>query len=170
MSSKDQNLNQINSSLPTAAGKKIAIVTADWNKEITHSMAKAAKDILVKQLVAEDDIYEINVPGTFELPKGAKLAHGQFSPDGIICIGCVITGETKHDEYISSAVAQGIMMLNISLSIPVIFGVLTPRTVEQAKDRAGGQYGNKGVEAATTLLKMLHLEKELKGNQKRIGF
>ncbi|MBK7637227.1 MAG: 6,7-dimethyl-8-ribityllumazine synthase [Saprospiraceae bacterium] len=91
--------------------------------------------------------------------------------DAVICIGCVIKGETKHDEYISNAVATGIMNLSIVSGKPVVFGVLTPNDMQQAIDRSGGKYGNKGIEAAHTAIKMIHLAKEIKhGDKKQIGF
>jgi 6,7-dimethyl-8-ribityllumazine synthase len=90
--------------------------------------------------------------------------------DAVICIGCVIKGETKHDEYISMSVAQGLINLGVLSGKPVIFGVLTPNTMEQAEDRAGGKYGNKGVEAAVTALKMANIKKEMKGFNSKIGF
>lgn len=171
MSSADQSLSISNKSeLPKGTGKKIAIVVAEWNEEITSSLTEACKKTLIDNEVKEDDIDVFWVPGAFELPSAAKLINNKHSPDAIICLGCVITGETKHDEYISSAVASGIMSLSIGLNKPVIFGLLTPRDQQQAIDRAGGKYGNKGVEAAATALKMLNLQATLNNNKKKIGF
>ncbi|HWA34758.1 MAG TPA: 6,7-dimethyl-8-ribityllumazine synthase, partial [Cyclobacteriaceae bacterium] len=84
-------------------------------------------------------------------------------PDAVICLGCVIKGETKHDEYINNAVANGVTQLSLSIKKPVIFGVLTPNNLQQAKARAGGKHGNKGVEAAVTAIRMVTIKRRLKG-------
>ena len=171
MSSKEQNLSTYKvEDIPNLEGKKIGIVVSEWNQTITEALKQGAIETLIQHGVNEADIQVVYVPGSFELPLGAKMLYGQHSPDGIICIGCVIKGETKHDEYISNAVAGGLMNLNLVANIPVVFGVLTPNTKEQAEDRAGGKYGNKGVEAAVTVLKMIHLRSEIKKDKKSIGF
>ncbi len=171
MSSANQSLSKATQEhLPSGQGKKIAILISEWNKDINTAMLEASKNLLVDNKVSSDDILEYWVPGAFELPAAAKMINAKHNPDAIICLGCVITGETKHDEYISNAVAHGIMSLSIGLNKPVIFGVITPRTKEQAEDRAGGKHGNKGVEAAATALKMLNLKKELDSKKKSIGF
>ena len=110
------------------------------------------------------------VPGAFELPLGARIVMGQHSIDAAICLGCVIKGETDHDVYINNAVAAGIMNLGLTSKKPVIFGLLTPNTKQQAIDRAGGKYGNKGVEAAKTAIKMVHLNDPDHHLKKSIGF
>ncbi len=104
--------------------------------------------------VREDDIYIQVVPGTFELPYAAQKLIKDEKLDAAICIGCVIKGDTDHDKYINAAVTNAIMDLNLKHELPVIFGVLTPNTKQQALDRAGGKHGNKGVEAAVSALKM----------------
>jgi 6,7-dimethyl-8-ribityllumazine synthase len=171
MSSIHKNLSHSVSPIPSIDQARVAIITAEWNHEITFSMRDACSDELSKFGILQDDITHITVPGAFELPSAAKmlLANGKW--DAVICIGCVIKGETKHDEYISNAVAQGIMNLSIVSGKPIIFGVLTPNDINQALDRAGGQHGNKGVEAAHTALKMINLSKEIKNAEKKsIGF
>ncbi len=171
MSSADQSLSHaLQTELPSGKDKTFAIIVAEWNHDITSSLAQACKQTLMDNDVAENDIDVFWIPGAFELPSAAKLINTKHDPDALICIGCVITGETKHDEYISSAVASGIMSLSIGLNKPVIFGLLTPRDNQQAIDRAGGKHGNKGVEAAATALKMLNLQASLDGNKKKIGF
>lgn len=171
MSSKDKNLSEYKvDQMESIRGKRVGLIVSEWNEEITFSMRDAAIATLQEHGAEADDIHVAYVPGAFELPLGAKMLYGQHQPDAILCIGCVITGETKHDEYISSAVASGIMQLGLMSGIPVIFGVLTPRTMEQALDRAGGQHGNKGVEAAATAIKMLGLKGQLKGKKASIGF
>jgi len=147
---------------------KISIVISEWNSSITNSLKKAAVKTLKDAGIPKSNISEISVPGTFELPLGAKIANRNNHPMAIICLGCVIKGETDHDKYINQSVASAIQMLNLSLDKPVVFGVLTPNSMQQAKDRAGGSHGNKGVEAAFTALKMIsiHQPKE----KKKIGY
>lgn len=150
---------------------KIAVITSEWNQEITYSMRDACIHELSQYGCNDDDIITATVPGAFELPSAAKMMLSNKKLDAVICIGCVIKGETKHDEYISNAVASGIMNLSIVSGKPVIFGVLTPNDMQQAIDRSGGKYGNKGIEAAHTAIKMINLAKEIKsGNKKQIGF
>ncbi len=171
MASALKNLSQYDEqSLPSAGGMKFGIVVSEWNHEITHALYEACYDTLVKQGANPDDIQTIQVPGAFELPAGAKLLLSNFKVDAVICLGCVIKGETKHDEYISNAVATGLMGLGIASGIPCIFGVLTPNTHEQAQARAGGKHGNKGVEAAVSAIRMAALKNEIKRPSKSVGF
>ncbi len=158
--------NQLN--LDNAQELKVALVVSEWNFDITDSLRKAAVQTLKESGIIEENIFEFWVPGAFELPLGAKIANDQQNPDGIICLGCVIKGETDHDKYISQSVAGGLQSLNLALSKPVTFGLLTPNSKEQAEDRSGGKYGNKGVEAAYTALKMLELKRVQ--TKKKIGF
>jgi len=170
MSSKNRNLSASQGEIPSGENLKIGIVLSDWNEKITHALYDACLETLLENGTNKDDIKTIHVPGTFELPVGAKLLMGEENFNAIICIGCVIKGETKHDEYISNAVAQGLINLGVLSGKPVIFGVLTPNTMEQAMDRAGGKYGNKGVEAAVTALKMASIKRSFKGFKVKIGF
>jgi len=140
---------------------KIGIVVAEWNKEITNALLKGALTTLSNYNVKDNNITIINVPGSFELTSGANLLAKAGKFDGLICIGCVIRGETPHFDYICQGVTQGITYLNATLDIPIIFGVLTVNNLQQAIDRAGGKYGNKGDEAAIALLKMVYLKKLL---------
>lgn len=146
------------------------IVVSDWNSHITHKLFEGCKATLLEHEAVEDNIHILQVPGSFELPVGAKMVASRHKVDAVICIGCVIQGETKHNEYINHAVATGLTNLGIASGIPIIFGVLTPNTEEQALDRAGGKYGNKGVEAAVTAIRMAGLKGELKKSVKRIGY
>lgn len=143
--------------IPSGKGKKVTVIVSEYNEDITFSLRDAAIETLLKHGVEEEDILLSHVPGTFELPSAAALLNRKDSPDALVCIGCVIKGETDHDKYINHAVAQGLVNLSLQISKPVIFGVLTPNTHQQAVDRAGGKHGNKGVEAAVTALKMLAL-------------
>lgn len=151
------------SDIPSGKGMKFGIVVSEWNEEITGSMAKAATDTLVGNGVSPKNILIKSVPGTFELTLGAQLVAENTEVDAIICIGCVIQGETKHFDFICQGVTYGITQLNIDFGIPFIFGVLTTNTLQQAKDRSGGKHGNKGVEAAITALKMVALQRSISG-------
>ena len=171
MASALQNLSTYDeTNLPDAADLRFAVVVADWNKDITHALYEGCYDTLVKHGAKPENIFTAQVPGAFELPAGARILAGREKVDAAICLGCVIKGETKHDEYINNAVAQGLMNLSISTGKPFIFGVLTPNTHEQAADRAGGKYGNKGVEAAVTALRMAALKTAQPTGKKPIGF
>lgn len=145
--------------LPSAAEMRFGLVVADWNPEITRPMLDAATDTLRKAGCQENDIVTHFVPGSFELPLGAKWLLDAATPDAIICIGCVIRGETPHFDFISQAVTIGLMQLQLDYAVPVIFGVLTTNDLQQAKDRSGGKYGNKGVEAALTAIRMAALRR-----------
>jgi 6,7-dimethyl-8-ribityllumazine synthase len=138
------------------AKKKIAIVVAEWNEEITDALYEGAVHSLLSNGVRKDNIIKKNVPGTFELSLGALLMADDKKVDAVICLGCVIQGETPHFDYICQAVAYGITEASLKTKKPVIFGVLTTLNKQQAIDRAGGKYGNKGEEAALTALAMLN--------------
>jgi len=137
-------------------------LVSEWNTEITEALFSGVEETLIKFDVSASDIVRRNVPGSFELTLGAQLMAERNEFDAIICLGVVIQGETKHFDFICEAVANGITDLNIKYNLPVIFGVLTPNTMQQAVDRAGGKHGNKGDEAAITAIKMAALKKELK--------
>jgi len=143
--------------IPNGASKKIGIVISEWNEEITSALLEGAISTLQKYGVARENISIKLVPGSFELPYGARIVAEQNNTDAVICLGCVIQGETPHFDYICQAVAGGITELNLDYEIPFIFGVLTTLNLQQAKDRAGGKHGNKGDEAAVTALKMAAL-------------
>ena len=171
MSSKDKNLSDHDSkTIPSGEGLHVGVIVSEWNEDITFALRDACIETLTHYGVDQDDILIKYVPGAFELPLGARLIAGKEKLDAIICLGCVIKGETTHDQYINSAVSNGIMNLSLTSGKPVVFGVLTPNTKQQALDRAGGKYGNKGVEAATTALKMVALAKDCKLTKGGIGF
>ncbi len=172
MPTKKTNLSHsINSNLRNLINAKIAIITSEWNDAITFSMRDACLFELKKYGCTDDDLISYNVPGAFELPAAAKMLLLNYKLDAIICIGCIIKGETKHDEYISNAVAGGIMNLSLVSGKPIVFGILTPNDMQQAIDRSGGKFGNKGIEAAHTAIKMIHLAEEIKkGDKKKIGY
>lgn len=156
--------------LPSGAGCKFGIVVSDWNKSVTNKLLEGCKSTLLSAEVSEEDIHIVRVPGSFELPMGAKLLISRQKLDAVICLGCVIKGETKHDEYISQSVANGIMQLSLFSNIPIIFGVLTPNSQEQAEERSGGKHGHKGIEAAEAALQMSALKKEAGRSAHKIGF
>ncbi len=143
----------------------IGIVVSEWNTEITEALLNGAVDTLIENGVVKSNIFTKYVPGSFELPLGAQLLIDNTNVDAVICLGCVIQGETRHFEFICQSVAQSISNLNLEYSIPVIFGVLTTDNIEQARDRSGGKHGNKGVEAAITAIKMIQLADELMGDE-----
>jgi 6,7-dimethyl-8-ribityllumazine synthase len=137
------------------AKKKIAIVVAEWNEEITEALYQGAVTSLVENGVKRENVIRKDVPGTFELTIGALWMAEKKDIDGVICLGCVIQGETPHFDYICQAVAYGVTEVSLKTKKPTIFGVLTTLNNKQALERAGGKYGNKGEEAALTVLKML---------------
>ncbi len=148
-------------SIPSGKKFKFGIVVSDWNSEITHSLLKGALETLSNHGVKEENILVKHVPGSFELTLGAQFMAEYADLDGVICLGCVIQGETPHFNFVCQGVTHGITELNMNYNIPFIFGVLTTNTLEQAKDRAGGKHGNKGTEAAITALKMAALQREM---------
>lgn len=135
--------------------KRFAIVVSEWNEEITGALYEGAYQALRHLGVKEKHIIRKDVPGSYELPLGAQWMAEQKEVDAVICLGCVIKGDTPHFDYICQAVAQGIMKVNLRYGKPVAFGVLTTLTRQQALERAGGKLGNKGEEAAWTVVKML---------------
>ena len=141
--------------MPNGAPWTIAVVAAEWNPEVTNAMLKGAVETLLLHGVKEDNIIVHRVPGTYELSYAADTLAELDSIDAVICIGCVIQGETRHFEFICQAVSQGLTNVALANHKPIIFSVLTTDTMQQALDRAGGQHGNKGVEGAITALKML---------------
>jgi len=134
---------------------KIAIVVSEWNDEITDALYHDTIETLKSNGVSSENIIKKQVPGSFELPLGAQMMAMIDDINAVICLGCVIQGETRHFEFISSAVANGITEVSLKYNKPVIFGVLTTDTHQQAMQRAGGKYGNKGEEAAITALRMI---------------
>ena len=135
--------------------RKFAIVVAEWNATITDALFAGARECLIAHGVPASHIIRRNVPGSFELTLGALWMAEKKSIDAVICLGCVIQGETPHFDYICQGVTVGLTEVTIKTRKPVIFGVLTTLNLEQAMDRAGGKYGNKGEEAAITAIKML---------------
>ncbi len=162
MSSVNKNLSQVEGSeIPNGKGMRIGIVVAEWNIAITGALRDGAVKTLIENGVSEKDVLVKYVPGSFELTMGAQFLCEDKSIDAVITIGCVIQGETRHFDFICDAVAHGVTNVSLKYNKPVIFGVLTTNTLEQAQDRAGGKLGNKGDEAAVTALKMISMKKGL---------
>src|ERR1700679_799233 len=158
MATQLKNLSDFsNADIPSAAPYQFGIVVAEWNAEITNALYQGAYESLLAHGAIPDNIHTYAVPGSFELTAGADLLLKNSKLDAIICLGCVIQGETRHFDFICNAVANGISNVAIKYSKPVIFGVLTTDNQEQAIDRAGGKHGNKGDEAAVTAIKMANL-------------
>lgn len=157
---KKKNLSDISVPKTNNANFKIGIIVSRWNQDVTGALKEGAMQTLLEAGVARQNILDFEVPGSFELPSAAAmLLDANEDVDAVICLGCIIQGETRHFEFIAQAVADGIAKVGIEYTVPVIFGVLTCNTAEQAADRSGGKHGNKGVEAAASCLQMLHTHK-----------
>jgi 6,7-dimethyl-8-ribityllumazine synthase len=163
MSVKNTNLSGVDvDNLPKLKKARIGIVVSEWNKDITSSMLEGTIDVLLSCSVKRSNIKVDWVPGSFELPLGAQFLLNDKKVDAVICIGCIIQGETRHFGFISQAVAQSIAQIGLKYNAPVIFGVLTTNNMQQAIDRSGGKHGNKGTEAGYTAVKMLTLQDKIK--------
>ena len=161
MSSTRKNLSSFDrSGMPDASSMRIGIVVSQWNHDITSKLFEGAEKTLSDFGCRAENIMIRNVPGSYELIAGAMFLAEYEDVDAVICLGCVIQGETRHFEFICQSVAQGLMDLTIKYGRPFIFGVLTTDNHSQAVDRAGGKHGNKGVEAAVTAIKMVSLHNE----------
>ena len=146
----------------TAAGLRFGIVISRFNSFITERLLEGALDALNRTGAKENQIEILRVPGSFELPVAAKKLAQSHKPDSIICIGCVIRGETSHYEHVTTEVARGIQLAQIDTGVPIAFCVLTCDTLEQAIDRAGLKSGNKGFEAGLAAVEMGNLSRQLR--------
>ena len=144
-----------NKNMISLKSKRIGIVVSEWNDQVTDALLSGAVDILKSQGIKHDNLIIKYVPGSYELSLGAQFLASEKKIDAVICLGCVIQGETRHFDFICDAVANGITNVSLKYNKPVVFGVLTTDTVQQALDRAGGKHGNKGEDAALTAIKML---------------
>jgi 6,7-dimethyl-8-ribityllumazine synthase len=142
-------------------GLKIAVVVARFNEFITGKLLSGAKDALNRHGVSEDDIDVAWVPGSFEIPLVAQKLAMSKKYDAVVCLGTVIRGATPHFEYIAAEVSKGVAKVGLDSGIPVIFGVITADTLEQAIERAGTKSGNKGFDAAVGAIEMANLLKKL---------
>jgi 6,7-dimethyl-8-ribityllumazine synthase len=142
--------------------KKFLILTCKWNDMITRPLKEGANDTLIDAGVSEKNIKNVWIPGAFELPVAASVAAKSGKWDAIICLGCVIKGDTAHFDFVAGPSASGMMNVSVNTGVPVINGVLTTENVEQALNRAGIKMGNKGIEAAQAALSMTKVLDDLK--------
>ena len=156
MASTNKNLSSFSTkNIKDITNRKFGIVVSEWNSEITEALYSGAVETLVQNGAKKENIIRKSVPGSYELTLGAQWLAQENDIDAVICLGCVIQGETPHFDYICQAVANGITNVGLKFNKPVTFGLLTTLNLQQALDRAGGKHGNKGDEAAATAVKML---------------
>jgi 6,7-dimethyl-8-ribityllumazine synthase len=156
-------MNIIEGDFTISDDARVGIVVSRWNAFITERLVEGAVDTLARHGLPKEQIDIIYCPGSYELPLTALQASKAKSYDAILAIGCVIKGDTPHFDYVCQAVNKGIADLNLKLELPVLFGVLTTDTIQQAIERAGTKAGNKGAEVATAAIEMISLGKRLKG-------
>ena len=155
-----KNLSDYNKeNIPNGADFKIGIVVSEWNDSITLNLLAGAKQTLIDNNVKEENILIRFVPGAFELPLAAQFMLDNTDVDGVVAIGVVIQGETKHFDFVCKGTTDGLMKVMLEYNSPVSFCVLTDNTLQQSIDRSGGIHGNKGVECAIACLKMIELKK-----------
>ncbi len=145
----------------TAKGLKFGIVAARFNDFITGKLLDGAVDALLRHGASESDIEIVKVPGSFEIPLAAKVLARSGKYNAVICLGAVIRGATPHFEYVSAEVSKGVAAVSVESGLPVIFGVLTTDTIEQAVERAGTKSGNKGWDAALSAIEMANLMRQM---------
>ena len=163
MATINHNLSEYDSNtIPDASGMRVGIVVSEWNDNVTGNLLKGTVNTLKKHGVKDENIFIESVPGSFELPFGAKCMAESIELDSVILLGCVVRGGTPHFDYVCDGVTQGTVMLNMKYSIPFIFGLLTTDDIKQAEERSGGIHGNKGDEAAITAIKMVDMTCRLK--------
>jgi 6,7-dimethyl-8-ribityllumazine synthase len=163
MASHLKNLSDFShTTVPSASEYKFGIIVAAWNADVTGKLYEGAYSSLIKHGALEENIISLEVAGSYELIAAADILLTKKNLDAVICLGCVIQGETRHFDFICDAVGNGIAQVGLKHTKPVIFGVLTTDNQQQALDRAGGIHGNKGDEAAITAIKMAELASSLK--------
>ncbi|MCD8073338.1 MAG: 6,7-dimethyl-8-ribityllumazine synthase [Alistipes sp.] len=155
---KKKNVSVFDAPLPSAENMKFGIVVSEWNPAVTENLLKGAVRTLRAAGCPDRNIVIKFVPGSFELPLGAQFFAEYTDVDAVIALGCVIQGESRHFDFVCQGVTQGITQLMLNWNMPVAFGVLTTDNMEQAVDRAGGKHGNKGDEAAATVIKMVAMQ------------
>jgi 6,7-dimethyl-8-ribityllumazine synthase len=149
-------------SVPDASNMRFGIIVSEWNENITAALLHGAEETLKRHGAKPENIITYTVPGSFELIYGSSKFIQTGMVDAVIALGCVVRGDTPHFDYVCAGTTQGISELNALGNIPVIFGLITTDTMQQAEDRAGGIHGNKGDECAITAIKMVDLAKKLK--------
>ena len=143
--------------VPQAPGLRVALVVSMYHDDITGRLASGALEALAEAGVSAADIARLDVPGAYEIPFGARTAAASGRVDAVVCLGCLIKGETPHFDYIASAVAHGIMQASLSLGTPMAFGVLTVNSLAEAEARVPDGPGNKGFEAAVAVVTMARM-------------
>ena len=163
MATSGKNLSYYDdNTLPDASKMRIGIVVSEWNREITEGLLKGAVNTL-KELNVHDNNIEVHyVAGSFELALGSQYLFEYSNIDGIVALGSVIQGETKHFDFVCHGTTKGIMDVSLKYNKPVIFGLLTDNNMQQAIDRSGGKHGNKGIECAIACVKMIALKNKVK--------
>lgn len=149
---------------------KIGIVVSRWNDDITSNLLNGAQKIIEDAGISADHLIIEWVPGSFELPLGAQYLIEYKNVDAVICLGCVIRGETAHFDFVCKGCSEGILNVSLKYNRPVMFGVLTDDNRQQSKARSGGKLGNKGEEAALAVLEMIKLKQQLKQPKGKVGF
>lgn len=164
MSSANKNLSKFEFAVPSAKGLSFGIVAASWNSNVTDALLEGAISTLVEAGAKKKDIMVKRVPGAYELTMGAQLMCEHTNVDAVIVLGAIVKGGTPHFDFIAQGVTQGINAVTLEYNTPIAFGVLTTNNMEEAVDRAGGKFGNKGEEAAATAIVMAKLKIEMEEN------
>jgi len=150
-----------------ADGKKFGIIASRFNDFITERLVGGALDALIRSGASDSDITLMKVPGAFEIPLAAKKMVGTGKYDAVICLGAVIRGATSHYDYVCAEVSKGIASVSLDTGVPVIFGILTTETIEQAIERAGTKAGNKGFDSALAAIEMANLMSDISSSDKK---
>lgn len=162
MATEGKNLSYYDKeTIPNGENMTIGIVVSEWNHSITGGLLNGAVEALLDNGVKEENIIVKWVPGSFELALGAQYLLKEDDVDGVVCLGSVIQGETKHFDFVCHGTTQGIMDVGLKYNKPAIFGLLTDNTMQQAIDRSGGKHGNKGIECAIACMKMVYLKRNI---------
>ena len=156
--------------IPDASSMKFGIVVSEWNDNITNGLLEGAISALKDNGAKDENITVKYTPGSFELALASQYLLEHTDVDGVVALGSVIQGETKHFDFVCHGVTQGVMDVSLKYNKPVIFGVLTDNTMQQAIDRSGGKHGNKGIECAIACIKMIGLKRDISAPPHKMGF
>jgi len=156
---------KVHQGMLTAAGFRFAIIASRWNDFLTAKLTEGALDALERLGADEKNVEVFKVPGSFELPLTAQKVAGSGRFDAVICLGTVIRGETPHFDYVAGEAAKGIGQVSMQTGVPVLFGVVTTETLEQAINRTGVKAGNKGFDAAMSAVELVNLYKTMNGGE-----
>lgn len=155
--------------VPQMPGLRVALVVSTYHDDVTRRLADGAREALAAAGIAAADIDQLDVPGAYEIPFGARTAAASGRVDAVVCLGCLIKGETPHFDYIASAVAHGLMQASLAHGVPMAFGVLTVNAMEEAVARAADGPGNKGYEAAVAAVTMAQLSHDWRPSSRGTG-